>query len=289
MPALPRLNFTIWLQFFSVLLPGFLVSVEVVALVAPNSISTLKDLNLNPVSTAFWLALATCVSYVAGLASRSSGFALAGLGRRRVRRLAQLSHRTPEEVLLQVQRNFGTRVVEGCLRSTDLLAHEPAVSEPEAYSLRPGYYKYCKLWLRHYSPEASVDKHELEINVRFALVIPVVLALPVLVARTDFLTGPRIGGEPLDWATFVISVALSTGLAWLLLVKGLKAQGYEGLDSLNNFVAMWLVKGTAPPQAAAEIAPRLQDDRVHHPAGTNPDVGVGPRQVGAVTGAATKA
>jgi hypothetical protein len=124
--------------------------------------------------------------------------------------------------------------------------------------LLPGYFDYCKHWLRRYSRDSNVDRHELQINARLALLLPIAMLAPtaiVVLVQLEEISAWSGSGLLL---TSIVAAA-SMYMAWFLLYRALERQGDERCDSLNYYVAGWLTFENAPkgagntgPQSASE-------------------------------------
>lgn len=103
-----------------------------------------------------------------------------------------------------------------------------------AVALKRGHFLYAKAWLRAHAPWLSIDYHELEINARFALILPSLLSAGVVIRLLTQAgaTLPLIGIVSI----FAGVLALAGTLAWFLLRQGLQGRINERQDALRHYV-----------------------------------------------------
>jgi hypothetical protein len=192
--------------------------------------------------------------------ARQLGFAAANFW---VRFRSTPRRTAPDTAFNDVATFFTARGVAQALRGIPVTANDIDAT-PE--NLLDGYFMYAKIWLRTYAPAVSVDRHELEINTRFALSLPVAFA-GVATTRTIM---TNIHG-PVTAFVIIGVLVLAVGLALFVLLRGIEARRWEGFDALRNYVAAWHVLNNPPPNdtiitaaglTTAERRPRRADVRM---------------------------
>jgi hypothetical protein len=237
--SLPQLGHRLWVQVVSIFIPGFFVSAGLSVLIDPNILGAAGRLKLNTLTSAFWLFFVRGLSYIVGLLARMVGFQVAN----RVRRPADVPP-SDEEVYASARARFGNEAVNLAMRTSMMVDANGA--------LLPGYFTYCKLWLRRHSAAMSMDQHELEINARFALAVPVAVSPLVILRLLASRDEPRLN---ISVATLLVAVLVGCALSYFLLKRGLSVQAYERQDALNYYVAVWLVYNSPPPANSGPSGP----------------------------------
>ncbi|HYY10869.1 MAG TPA: hypothetical protein VE781_08005, partial [Kineosporiaceae bacterium] len=239
-PPLPwkSANRELWLQVLSIFLPGFIVVTEVALGVSRDLVATLLGANLNFLGATLLFVLVLATSYALGMLCRTVGF---GLEERWERRAAGRDPLTPgSSVALEyVQQQYTRDGIVAALEGTPVFDPPQPGHEVTPQHVHDGNFAFAKYWLRVHAPSMSVDRHEIDVNVRLALVLPVALAALAIVPNRDLLFGPGAADRPLAVA---IGVTLPTlALAAFVLWSGMRSRRDEKIDALQRYVAAYHV------------------------------------------------
>src|SRR5262249_16002811 len=152
------------------LVPGFLLLVELVALIRPSLFQELIRRQFSGLVTILGIILVVVVSYTMGLMARQIGFSIAD----RISTWRSNVWRTsPSNAFKYAKGYFNADGVTESLRGLPVTVDG---NDATPDTLMNGYFLYTKLWLRTYAPSSGVDRHELEINVLYSLALPMVAA-----------------------------------------------------------------------------------------------------------------
>lgn len=238
----------------SVLVPGFLVTTEVVAFIRPNFLRALITEQISVLASVLGFILAIAISYAFGVAARTFGFMVA---ERMTMKWPERWGRDKNDIFKCAETRFTYEGIRQAFEGVPVPLNE---GEPTRPGASHASFQYTKAWLRTYAPSLSIDRLEFEINVRLALVAPVALAGAVA-CRAIFESRTQ-SVDPTWLATVSLlaaAVAAAAGLAWLLLRAGLQARSNETLDSLLNYIVAWHVAKHPPPDHAAQASPGVSN------------------------------
>jgi len=286
-----RFTFYLTLQVATVIAPGLLVSSELIALIVRTANgntgtelhSAVRALSgLHGSGLFFAVLLAVAASYAIGYLSRESSFWLLGrmerISERRragaaipVRQddadtLGQVPPGDDVPALTRMRALSGNNAVDACIELHPVLA---SLSGPDPAPQRvrrggptaggaalPGReleaFIYCKLWLRRYAPELSVDQIEAEINIVVSIVIPVLLVAPVTAAWS---------GHPVLSTVIGVPVVLAAALA--MMRSAMRLRRSERWEAIRNLIEDHMMRTALShyDQPAVEPGARVPEAR----------------------------
>jgi hypothetical protein len=256
-PPLPwkSANRELWLQVLSIFLPGFIVVTEVALGVSRDLVATLLGANLNFIGGTLLFVLVLATSYALGLLSRTVGFGIEEWAEQQATSHPWLQRVVrPRSVgaLEYVQARYTADGVRAALQGTPFFDEPPVGHAIEAHHVHGGSFAFAKYWLRLQAPSMGVDRNEIDVNVRLALVVPVALAAVAVVPNRDLLL-PRTTDHPL--ATTVVTVLVTVALALFMLWSGMRARGSEKVDALSRYVVAYHVLRMPPPSREPDTLP----------------------------------
>lgn len=257
-----RFTFYLILQLATVLAPGLVIGSELALLIVRvqmgedhtelhvlvHAISVLHGPGL---LFAAVVAIASC--YVVGYVCREAAFRLLGRLERisGKRASAAVSEETPtatetEQIqpfsdqlfITRMRALAGDEATDACIELHPVLrvldeasatyqvtGSTKGVGGAHVHNMELEAFAYCKIWLRRYAPEFSVDQIEAEINILVSMVIPVLLAAPVAVAWS---------GHSLVSAIISVPMVLAIGLA--LLRNATRQRKTERWEAFRNLI-----------------------------------------------------
>jgi hypothetical protein len=260
--ATSRLSFYIGLQLSSVLAPGIVVTIEILLLVGRfttrrdtqalgSAVDAVSDIRGSGVLLVTLVGAA--VGYIVGWISREIGFWTIGLVERIGSRMSSKSRsaKPPSSDEMQLARRPDEMSMKEWLRSTigddavdDCIQHHPILSVLRKGNNAPppmtpaGWhwnfsvpnqeyevFLYCKLWLRRFAPELSVDRIEVDINILTSALVPLILLHTTLIAWS-----------PDAVVVALVSTPLLLGLLTLLLRSVLIARKAERWDAVKHVI-----------------------------------------------------
>lgn len=241
-PKLPRF---VWLQTLSVFVPGAVVALEAFALLAPEAFKALlTTTTLSPFGVVVSAISTLCVTYVIGLPLRSIGMWTLPRTRKPADLLWSLFKTEKLEAgdenwdrpVRRAEEEFSTPVVHRILAAAGWATHDDYIVGTRRGT---GLFVFTKLWLRQNAPSSAIDDMEVEINVRAALVVPLMLAwLPI--SRLTW-------GSPL-WSLWSASALFfSVATASATVYRGNQLRAREPYAGFQHFIAAWLVQHPSPP------------------------------------------
>ena len=258
-----------WLtrEITSVLIPGLVLSLEILALFSPNVyiINKLNSVRDSDAVTFALLIVGVAAAWLLGYAAREVGFRFfVWITEPRVdssahswmmKALSRLSRfprlkndyeriRSPQptvtDLMGRLREAHGTRAVDAFLTAHPLLRHAAQSGGPLSTPfvrgggghLRDGstwVFSYCKHWLRRNSPVTGVDDIEIEINIAVGAMLPALLFTPAVNA---ILQGNRL-------AIVTIPTIVSILIAQELLRSFRRLRGSERWDALFRTFEDW--------------------------------------------------
>jgi hypothetical protein len=211
----------------TVLLPGSVLTIELVAIVKPSILGSVSGAQLNGVSTAIAAIAIVASAVIIGYASRSIMFRIfqkiwkpAWSGTVDYRRTS-MNH---------VRALFDDATVRRALKDSPVLANAKDLE------LSAGYWLYCKYWLRKNAPELAVDDFETDINLSYAFVPPVLLAVPAL------LHAMSAAHQALSAPVAAVLGVVALLIAGVLAERGKRKQVDETKAALERYVIAHLMR-----------------------------------------------
>jgi len=207
---------------------------------------------LGAVGQALLLLDVLTAAYFTGLLSRVASFWLAAVARR----LGALGEPSPtlHDILQGLRQTYGDQVTDSFGDATILASAIRANLEMESANDRrrvgpwdtwlrghapldqdalTTVFAYCKAWLRHWAPDLTVDRHELDINIAFSS-IPPIWVTAVAIAK--------LSATPVGLVPWLLLIAAT----FFLLRWGADIERVEKRDALDRFVVARSIATTAP-------------------------------------------
>lgn len=215
----------------SVLLPGSVLTIELVAIVRPAALQTVASSKLGTVATAIALVAVVAAAYIVGHTSRLLAFAAF----QKVWRPAYDKDSRDDalkHVLKQVDGETFDSAIDG----------SPIACASDPTGIQYGYWLYCKYWLRLHAPEVAVDDFETDINLSYAFVLPVLLSVTALWRVLD------ARDQPLSLAAYAFLMAVAAVAAVALAWRGKSKQADETNAALERYMMVRLMRDDPGPR-----------------------------------------